>query len=651
MSESSQLTGILAATRAVTGKLLGRFLQPKPAKRVKGKGWRTDPSKVTRSLEQVARELTDLGVRRLLVQGDRAFFEQCRLILGDMVLTWSSCDAGEVMAGALNPDAVDFGMADAVICGGRQAGVCYRHAVARMVDMDLARPVLWVAENWEFCGGTMPVPAEADDCEALVFNHFQQFFGIKDPLQFRIDILHGERAQHFYRILRANESLVLRLTDFLPKIEHAACIRIEVTHPTLTRGRHHRHRACADIFWRDSFTTLHSAHEFGMSSDYKFEYRMAQSALRSGEVVLTVPNYARELGEDRSIRVFDGGQVREVERNPNAFIEEVHVARPMLPSTPYFSFAYSGYGGSFWYALETETALRLGHRGSIAANHHQGVPIAERTSDWSADEEIAQFAALREAGYMLRPHALPLTDAGHPLRFGYEFDAANPRFRDFLVYFFDARGRRLGVMPYEKQKAGPVFGDELIADWSDPAAAAAQLAVITPDWVKTRLPFKNLKKMANLYAEMRETGDRDATEYQDCWRNCGIFLDGAPHFAGPTGTVVGRTNLFGRATIKHGLRSAVLAINGSGWIGHTAPAELDLTVRDLSGRPISAKVEVEAFRWKLIWLDEILPALGTHLGEAGYGPLLVTSLIGDCNCQMVTVSDKGAVSLQHMWGY
>ena len=651
MSESNQLTGILAATRAATGKLLGRFLQPQPAKRVKTKGWRTDPSKVTHSLDQVALELKNLGVRRLLVQGDRAFFEQCQLMLGTLALTWSSCDAREVLAGALNPDAADFGAVDAAICGGRQAGVCYRHAVAHMADADSSRPVFWVAEDWEFCGGTMPVPAEADDCEALIFNHFQQFFGIKDPLQFRIDIFHGDQAQHFYRILRANESLVLRLGDFVPKMEHAACIRIEVTHPTLTRGRHHRHRACADIFWRDSFTTLHSAHEFGMSPDYKFEYRMAQSALRSGEVVLTVPNYARELGADRTVRVSDGGQVQEIERNPNAFIEEVRVAKPVLPSTPFFSFAYSGYGGSFWYALETGEALRGGHKGSIAANHHQGVPIADRTSDWATDEELGQFGVLRDAGYMLRPHALPLTHATHPLRFGYEFDAANPRFRDFLVHFFDASGRLLGVMPFEKQKAGPVFGDDLVAGWSDPAAPGAQLAVITPDWVKTRLPFKNLKKMANLYVEMRETGDRDATEYQDCWRNCGIFLDGAPHFAGPTGTVVGRTNLFGRATNRHGLRSAVLAINGSGWVGHAAPAELELTVRDLAGRPISARVEIGAFRWKLVWLDEVMPGLDAHLGGAGYGPLLVTSLIGDCNCQMVTVSAKGAVSLQHMWGY
>jgi hypothetical protein len=65
---------------------------------------------------------------------------------------------------------------------------------------------------------------------------------------------------------------------------------------------------------------------------------------------------------------------------------------------------------------------------------------------------------------------------------------------------------------------------------------------------------------------------------------------------------------------------------------------------------ISQSLE-QVLGWRLDWIDALIPDVGAHLGSTCSGALLVTSKNADLNCQIVTVSDKGAVSLQHMWGY
>ena len=60
-------------------------------------------------------------------------------------------------------------------------------------------------------------PSEADDVEALVFNHFERYFAIKDPLMFRIEIYHGPEIKRVWRILRPNESIVINMSDYFPK--------------------------------------------------------------------------------------------------------------------------------------------------------------------------------------------------------------------------------------------------------------------------------------------------------------------------------------------------------------------------------------------------------------------------------------------------
>jgi hypothetical protein len=607
-------------------------------------------TKISQSLDQALAWIALDSAKRILVSGDHQFFEEVAAKGTGLRFDWASCLLDDQQEGAANPDQVDFLGFDAVLCGGQQASLSFRHATARMAEVDSSRPVHWVANDWEFCGGTLPVPSEAGDAEALLFNHFQHYFGIKDPLLYRIELYHGAERKHFTRILQPNESVVIRLSDHFPTRTKTAAIAAFVSHPILTRGRHYRLRVCADVFWRDSFTTLHSAHEFNRSPNHKFEFRASKEIVRSGEIVLTVPNYARDLGEDRALVAIDGGDVQTRTRDSAAYLEEVTFARNG-GSHPFFGWKYRGYGGSFWYSFEGQQALMGGHLGSLSANHHASVPVEER-ADWrAAAEELAELARLREAGFMVEPYPVPISLETDDLEYGIDFDSANPRFDQFRLFLFSSSGGYLGERAFEKKERGPFFPGAILRDWKDPAFADARLAVITPDWQAIKIRRKGFKVQSDFIIQNRRTNDRDITEFQTCWRNCGVIVPDMASFAGPGAAVFGRTNLFARVRAGQGYRTALLSINASGSIDYKRTSSAEITVYNAQGRAESAGFTMPPFGWRLDWIDDLIPDLGVHLGAAGNGALLIGSKNADLNCQIVTVSDKGAVSMQHMWGY
>jgi hypothetical protein len=638
-----------AATGGHTGLLKRLAVGIGLAKPKKAKGGvpaGTD-TKISQSLDQVLGWLALDQAKRILVSGDRAFFASVTAKATGLATTWTSCLVEELAQGAANPDQIDFAAFDAVVCGGSQAGLSFRHAVARMGEVDPAKPVHWVGSDWEFCGGTLPIPSEAEDAEALLFNHFQHYFGIKDPLLYRVEIYHGAERRHFTRILQPNESLVIRLSDFFPKRNEAACIAAFVAHPILTRGRHYRLRVCADIFWRDSFTTLHSAHEFKRSPSHKFEFRAAKESVRAGDIVLTIPNYAKDLGEERSVDVTGASGVAGLARRPEAYVEEVKLTRNG-GAEPFFGWKYRGYGGSFWYSFEGQQALGHGHRGSLSANHHVSVPIAERT-DWAAGaEELAELARLREAGFMVEPFPVPLAEEGDPLHYAIDFDVSNPGLRHFRLFAFGGDGRFLGEHAYEHPGLGLFSPAEIL---KRQGVQGAKLAIVTPDWQAIKTRRAGFKLLSQLIVENRRTGDRDVTEFQNCWRNCGVMVPGMASFAGPGAAVFGRTNLFARARHGGGYRTGLLVVNGSGSLDYKRSGSAEVTVFNTSGQARNASFSLPPFGWRLAWIDELMPDLAAHLGTAQNGALLIGSKNADLNCQIVTVSDSGAVSLQHMWGY
>jgi hypothetical protein len=644
---SAGTNGTIEVLRRLATKI-GFAKAPKKAKKA-GAAAGLD-TKISQTLEQVLDWLDIDQASPVLISGDHAFFEAVTAKRAGLAATWTSCLVEDAQLGAANPDQVDFSAFAAVLCGGKEAALSYRHALSRMSEVDPDRPVHWVATDWEFCGGTLPVPIEAEDAEALLFNHFQHFFGIKDPLLFRIELYHGSERKHFTRIMQPNESIVIRLSDHFPTRTKTACIATFVSHPILTRGRHYRLRSATDVFWRDSFTTLHSAHEFKRSPSHKFEFRASKEIVRTGEIVLTIPNYARDLGEDRTVMAAGGAVTESIARAADVYVEEVKLARNG-GADPFFGWKYRGYGGSFWYAFEGPQACADGHRGSLSANHHASVLLEDRT-DWQATpEEVAELARLHDSGFMVEPVPVPVVPEADEIQYGIDFDSSNPAFHQFRFYLFSKTGAFLGERAFEKKERGPFFPSAVLHAWADQALADTHLVIVTPDWQAIKVRRKGFKLQADFIIENRRTGDRDITEFQSCWRNCGVIVPGMSSFAGPGAPVFGRTNLFGRVRSAGGYRTALLVANGSGSVHYRRSAALDVTVTNNAGVAKTADLVLPPFGWKLAWLDELIPDLKRHLDPTGVGALLVGSKAADLNCHMVTLSPRGAVSLQHLWGY
>jgi hypothetical protein len=633
-------------------KVLDNPFSPATAdKPAKAPGAPKEPAatRLSSSAERVYALLKSIGATRVLVHADRSAFDAAARVFDGMTCTWTSNELGDLESGAPNVEDIDWGTIDAAVCAGSGLPRRYRQLLRLMAAADPAKPVLWIGENFEFCGGTLSAPAGITAAEGLLFNHFDTFFGVKDALQFRIEVYHGSEVKRYFRILKPSESHVIRLGDHFPEARHPISLAAFVEHPVLTRDRHYRLRLCGDIFWKDSLTTLHSAHEFNRSPNHAVEFRLPAWLLKDGEVALTLPNFDRRAPSGAEVETVVGQKTQTIARDTAAYLDQSVLQRDGLADDAFVGWRYRGFGGSNWFVINGPAGLS-GLSASIAGNHHASCPVIDRGDFGASPEDIARYEKLERDGFVLEPHAVPIAPKDYALDFGFEADGANPALKDYRADFFDGTGRHIGSTHFRKQRPGVLFAHDLLEIWGNPRASEARLVTVSHDLLKAKLRFKGFKPMANLVVRDRRTGDRDITEFQSCWRNLGSAIPGFPHWLTDDLAVIGRTNVFGRARCDRGLRTGVVVVNASGRLGYHQTAAASITVLDHAGRPLTTEFKVPAFTWKLIWLDEVMP-LAAHLGESGNGPLLVKSADADLNCQIVTTTPKGAVSLQHLWGY
>jgi hypothetical protein len=200
---------------------------------------------------------------------------------------------------------------------------------------DKVVPVFWVGQGFEYCGSTIPIPAEVDAADIYLFHHFADFFPIKDPLLVRVTSA-DERTHHErFLMMRPQETVRFTLDDLLPDRVGTAVIEVRTTHPALTGNRHPRWRVWADLFWRDSLTSLHGAHDYG--PDHVCESRIPLSELRSASLVLTLPNYDHRLSDsDSEVHWTRGTGKGTFARDGDRTIEQINVAKETPETHPGF---------------------------------------------------------------------------------------------------------------------------------------------------------------------------------------------------------------------------------------------------------------------------------------------------------------------------
>lgn len=611
-------------------------------------------TKVSQSIGDVVRLLTADRARRVAVHGDQAFYESFRAESGDFDTVWISTDIfSDQPKGAKPVSAEAIADCDAMVVGGTDAATKFRYSLRLTHACAPAKPVHWVAQNWEFCAGTAAFPLAIDDVDALAFNHFEEFFGIKDPLQFRFEIIAEGEVRRSYLVLGPSQSVNLNLKSLMPDRKGAVCMKVHVAHPFLTRGRHYRFRVCGDVFWKDSFTIIHGSHQFSKNPNKTQPFRLIDSVVRDGEVIMTVPNYDLDMGSDDEVKIGSGASRSVQKRSRQRPVEEVHFKRNGGPTSDrnYFAASYAGYGTSFWYALDQGGSQQPGKMGSIAANHLCRVGVENRDDILFTPEERNIVEMALSAGFMIHPCCLPVTQQHDPLAFGFNFDASNPPFDDYWLRFYDRSGSFVGDLRYHKDFVGPAFIDDVLATWSHPSKSNITMALVCPDHLKIGLAPQRLVTTSDMAVRHRETGDQDFTEFQSSWRNVGADIPTLPHWLHPSIGIMGRTNVIGRVRTRDGFRTGVFVANASGNLNYSMKARVQISAVNHAGDPLTHSLTLPAFGAETIWLDDVMPNLQQHVGQSGIATLLVQSIDADLTAHVIGVSPKGAVGLQHLWGY
>ncbi len=196
---------------------------------------------------------------------------------------------------------------------------------------------------------------------------------------------------------------------------------------------------------------------------------------------------------------------------------------------------------------------------------------------------------------MINPVTLPVRWGKDDLAFGFNFDASNPPFADYLVRFYDADGKALGEHAYHKDFVGAVLIEDVVRQWNGADTAKVATALVAPDHLKIGLAPQRLVTTADMLVRHLKTGDQDYTEFQNSWRNLGAIVPTLPHWLHPSIGVIGRTNIMGRVRTKGGYRTAVYVANASGNLAYDMPAEVEISAINNAGRRLSYYLTLPAF--------------------------------------------------------
>ena len=98
-------------------------------------------------------------------------------------------------------------------------------------------------------------------------------------------------------------------------------------------------------------------------------------------------------------------------------------------------------------------------------------------------------------------------------------------------------------------------------------------------------------------------------------------------------------------------RTGVFIANASGNLNYSMKARIHISAINHAGDRLTHALTLPAFGAEIVWLDDVLPGLQQHVGESGIAALLVQSTDADLTAHVLGLSPKGAVGLQHLWGY
>ena len=139
-------------------KVLERPFAPTPPKKAPGAPKEPTGTRLSSTPARVREFLAGSGAKRVLIHADRATFAAVKPALGAIETVWASNELDDVEAGAAHVEDLDWRGFDVAVVAGNGLPRRYRQAVRLMAATDPTRPVFWIGENFEFCGGTLSAP-------------------------------------------------------------------------------------------------------------------------------------------------------------------------------------------------------------------------------------------------------------------------------------------------------------------------------------------------------------------------------------------------------------------------------------------------------------------------------------------------------------
>ena len=208
-----------------------------------------------------------------------------------------------------------------------QDRISQRDALEWSAAAPVTRPVFWVGQGFEYCGSTIPIPAEVEAADIYLFHHFADFFPIKDPLLVRVTSSDARSHHQQFVVMRPQETRHFTLDELLPDREGTAVIEIRTTASRADGESSPRAGGCGPISSGATSADegLHGAHDYGTLTT-SAESRLPVSEFSGGSLVLTLPNYDHQLSEsDSAVRWTRSGEKGSFPRDGARSIEEITV--------------------------------------------------------------------------------------------------------------------------------------------------------------------------------------------------------------------------------------------------------------------------------------------------------------------------------------
>ena len=442
----------------------------------------------------------------------------------------------------------------------------------------------------ELAGGTITVPAGLA-CDVNLYNHFKEYFKIdfKIPM-FLFHTIEGEASSSQREIL--NDYEVFKKT--FNSSSKPQVISYFTFGPKLCWGRHSRWRAQFDIFDNNLSTavTNHACHSW-----LKNEKIYCDLQGNFNDTNLLILEGSSESGTLSDIPICKN--VKETKTNNSEF---------KLKNSNAFNF------------IQNEA-------GQLSGNH---IISSRKRKSKLTKSQFAELQKFKNEGIIYNPYVMP--ENNQDIEFGMWWPSKLDKVE--LNYILESRNEVKSLVLETQKKV--IYRSEITEDKGD--------FILWQQYPEKQQHFYDLNQPM-LVCRNKISGDTDFTEFQSCWRNQGFESDVFPHWIGnfkamkPSSRLTGVVNfsLFDQSEL---ILQAVKPKDCNGVHG-----TVEINVYDRCGNEI-----------KTIYTTvEEKKCRSFQFSKKDYGndiaALRVRSTDIDFTANLLQWSEKGATSLQHLWGY